>query len=153
MLSNGKISLTVESTAKWDLVFIGTLTDRTWGLIYWIHKHWIHTVEKGSKTQLHNLTRWLWWLYKELLTICSNFQGFQKALTSRLIFCSLVQMGMFFRNVIWLGFFMNSLFNDNMKGTRSLGALRVPTSSWRPFGPLDFVLRALQALRLCDPHR
>ena len=32
-------------------------------------------------------------------------------------------------------------------GTRSLGALRVPTSSWRPFGPLDFVLRAPQAFR------
>ena len=26
--------------------------------------------------------------------------------------------------------------------TRSLGALRAPTSSWRPFGPLVFVLRA-----------
>ena len=36
--------------------------------------------------------------------------------------------------------------------TRSLGALRAPASSWRPFGPLDFVLRALQALRLCDPR-
>ena len=24
--------------------------------------------------------------------------------------------------------------------TRSVGALRAPTSSWRPFGPLDFVL-------------
>ena len=34
-----------------------------------------------------------------------------------------------------------------MMTTRSLGALRAPTSSWRPFGPLDFVLRALQALR------
>ena len=34
--------------------------------------------------------------------------------------------------------------------TRSLGALRAPTSSWRPFGPLDFVLRALRALRQCD---
>ena len=40
--------------------------------------------------------------------------------------------------------------------TRSLGALRAPTSSWRPFGPafgslglLDFVLRAL---RPCDPR-
>ena len=31
--------------------------------------------------------------------------------------------------------------------TRSLGALWAPTSSWRPFGPLDFVLRALRALR------
>ena len=31
--------------------------------------------------------------------------------------------------------------------TRSLGALRAPTSRWRPFGPLDFVLRALRALR------
>ena len=36
--------------------------------------------------------------------------------------------------------------------TRSLGALRVPTSSWRPFGVLDFVLRALRALRPCDPR-
>ena len=38
--------------------------------------------------------------------------------------------------------------------TRSLGALRAPTSSWRPFGPLslDFVLRALRALRPCDPQ-
>ena len=35
--------------------------------------------------------------------------------------------------------------------TRSLGALRASTSSWRPFGPLDFVLRALRALRPCDP--
>ena len=31
------------------------------------------------------------------------------------------------------------------------GALRAPTSSWRPFGPLDFVLCALWALRPCDP--
>ena len=37
--------------------------------------------------------------------------------------------------------------------TRSLGALRAPTSSWRPFGTLDFVLRALRALRPCDPRR
>ena len=43
--------------------------------------------------------------------------------------------------------------------TRSLGALRAPTSSLRPFGPalghsglLDFVLRALRALRPCDPR-
>ena len=36
--------------------------------------------------------------------------------------------------------------------TRSLGALRAPTSSWRPFGPLDFVLCALRAFRPCDPH-
>merc|ERR1712020_786090 len=35
---------------------------------------------------------------------------------------------------------------------RSLGALRAPTSSWGPFGPLDFVLRALRALRPCDPR-
>jgi len=26
-----------------------------------------------------------------------------------------------------------------------------PTSSWRPFGRLDFVLRAFGALRPCDP--
>ena len=37
--------------------------------------------------------------------------------------------------------------------TRSLGALRAPTSSWRPFGPLDFVLRALRAFRPCDPRK
>ena len=36
--------------------------------------------------------------------------------------------------------------------TRSLGALRTSTSSWRPFGPLNFVLRALRALRPCDPR-
>ena len=43
--------------------------------------------------------------------------------------------------------------------TRSLGARWAPTSSWRPFGPafcpsglLDFVLRALWALRPCDPR-
>ena len=35
--------------------------------------------------------------------------------------------------------------------TRSLGALRAPTSSWRPFGPLNYVLRALRALRPCEP--
>ena len=37
--------------------------------------------------------------------------------------------------------------------TRSLGALRAPTSSWRPSGPLDFVLCALRALRPCDPRK
>ena len=36
--------------------------------------------------------------------------------------------------------------------TRSLGALRAPTSSWRPFGPLGFVLHALRALRPCNPR-
>ena len=36
--------------------------------------------------------------------------------------------------------------------TRSLGALRAPTSSWRPIRPLDFVLPALRALRPCDPR-
>ena len=30
---------------------------------------------------------------------------------------------------------------------RSLGALRAPSSSWRPFGPLDFVLHALNATK------
>ena len=45
------------------------------------------------------------------------------------------------------------------KYTRSLGALRAPTSSLWPFGPalgtsglLDFILRALRALRPCDPR-
>ena len=36
---------------------------------------------------------------------------------------------------------------DYYSSTRSLGALRAPTSSWRPFGPLDFVLRALRPVR------
>ena len=36
--------------------------------------------------------------------------------------------------------------------TRSRGALRALSSRWRPFGPLDFVLRALWALRPCDPR-
>ena len=44
--------------------------------------------------------------------------------------------------------------------TRSLGARWAPTFSWQPFGPafcpsgiLDFVLRALRALRPYDPQR
>ena len=40
-----------------------------------------------------------------------------------------------------------------MLQTRSLGALMALTSSWTPFGPLDFVLRALRALRPCDPRK
>ena len=31
-------------------------------------------------------------------------------------------------------------------------AIQARISSWRPFGPLDFVLRALRALRPCDPR-
>ena len=34
-----------------------------------------------------------------------------------------------------------------------LGALQALTSRWRPFGPRDFVLRALRALKPCDPRR
>ena len=33
---------------------------------------------------------------------------------------------------------------------RSLDACRVSTSNWRPFGPLDFILRALWAVRPFD---
>ena len=40
--------------------------------------------------------------------------------------------------------------DDWLYDTRSLEAFRAPTSSWRPLGPRDFVLRAL---RPCDPHR
>ena len=48
----------------------------------------------------------------------------------------------------------DSVNDDNdLYITRSLGALRAPTSSWRPFGHLDFVLRALRALRPCDPRK
>ena len=43
----------------------------------------------------------------------------------------------------------NTNLQQKLLNTRSLGALRAPTSSWRPFGPLDFVLRALRALRPC----
>ena len=46
------------------------------------------------------------------------------------------------------GQFSQSEHKVHYKMTRSLGALRAPTSSWRPFGSLDFVLRALRALRL-----
>ena len=42
-------------------------------------------------------------------------------------------------------------FKGKISITRSLGALWAPTSSWRPIGPLDFVLRALRVLRPCDP--
>ena len=56
-------------------------------------------------------------------------------------------------------YFLYSRDFDDLYITRSLGALRAPTSSVRPFGPafgpsglLDFVLRALRALRPCDPH-
>ena len=45
-----------------------------------------------------------------------------------------------------------TIFDVTIFNTRSLGALRAPTSSWRPFGPLDFVLRALRALRPCEPR-
>ena len=38
------------------------------------------------------------------------------------------------------------------RSLRGLGALRAPTSSWRPFGSFDFILRALWALRPCDPR-
>ena len=42
---------------------------------------------------------------------------------------------------------------DDLHITRSLGALRAPTSSWRPFGPLDFVLRSLWVLRPCGVNQ
>ena len=49
--------------------------------------------------------------------------------------------------------------NKDLYINRSLGALRAPNSSLRPFGPalspsglLDFVLRALRALRPCNPR-
>ena len=42
---------------------------------------------------------------------------------------------------------------SNYSPTRRQGALRVPTSSWRPFGSLDFVLRAIRVLTLCDPRQ
>ena len=58
-----------------------------------------------------------------------------------------------FKNIAYVESFV--LYDD----TRSLGALWAPTSSLRSFGPafgpsglLDFVLRALRALRPCDPR-
>ena len=45
-------------------------------------------------------------------------------------------------------YFIASLFS--IYKTRSLGALHAPTFSWRPFGHLDFILRALWALRPYD---
>ena len=36
---------------------------------------------------------------------------------------------------------------------RSQGVPSGPTSSWGPFGPLDFVLHGIRALSPCDPRR
>ena len=48
-------------------------------------------------------------------------------------------------NIAMSGQFLTlAMFGLNLYGTRSLEALRAPTSSWGPFGPLDFVLRALR---------
>ena len=52
-----------------------------------------------------------------------------------------------------LGFSFSSKFILNLfefvcraiSDTKTLGALRAPTSSWRPFGPLDFILCALRS--------
>ena len=56
-------------------------------------------------------------------------------------------------------FLLNHLNIEKYRNTRSLGALRAPTSRLRPFGPaldpsglLDNVLHALRALRPCDPR-
>ena len=43
--------------------------------------------------------------------------------------------------------------SHNLYYTRSQGTLQALTSSWKPFGPLDFVRHSLQALRPCDPRR
>ena len=53
-------------------------------------------------------------------------------------------------DIFWYKDFVKIM--ENLFITRSLGALRAPTSSWRPFGPLDFVFHALRALRPCDPR-
>ena len=37
--------------------------------------------------------------------------------------------------------------------TKNLGTLWAPTSNWKPFGPLDFVLCGLWELMLCDPRK
>ena len=42
--------------------------------------------------------------------------------------------------------------HDWLLDTRSLEALWALTSSWKPFGHLDFVLRTLRALKPCDPR-
>ena len=70
-------------------------------------------------------------------------------------------VGAFFARIfmclVWSMLRQGFYFGESAEGmriyiTRSLGALRAPTSSWRPFGPLDFVHRALRALRPCDPR-
>ena len=50
-------------------------------------------------------------------------------------------------------FYLWCIKQPNMAITRSLRALRAPSSSWRPFGPFDFVLCALWAFGLCDSSR
>ena len=44
-------------------------------------------------------------------------------------------------------------FPSQLFSARSLGVIRAPTASWKPFGPLDFVLPGLRALRPCEPRR
>ena len=41
--------------------------------------------------------------------------------------------------------------NAAIYAPRNLGALRAMTTGLKPFGPLDFVLRALWSLRPCNP--
>ena len=67
--------------------------------------------------------------------------------TWRVLMCCAIQLIKLQRSVL-----MHCICIVQYRTTRSLEALRAPTSSWRPFGPLDFVLRALRALRPCDPR-
>ena len=69
--------------------------------------------------------------------------------TFSLKFLLMYYWGLNIPNILHSHFYSSTAFE--IFSTRSLGALRAPTSSWRPFGLLDFVLRALQALRPCDP--
>ena len=67
--------------------------------------------------------------------LCSNFLSFQGNSTKSPV-CHPILFAMV---VFWDSSYI------------SLEALQALTSSWKPLGPLDFVLRALRALRPCDP--
>ena len=62
---------------------------------------------------------------------------------------TLIYLFLLFSNQYKLPSLSKHVYNVN----RSLGALRALVSSWKPFGPLDIVLRALWALRPCDPRK
>ena len=79
--------------------------------------------------------------------ICSNYLIYLFSLQN--IFVKLVMLPTYW----WIEIVAEQkLLTFQLFQYRSVGALRVPASSWRPFRPLDFVLCAPRALSLCYPR-